>query len=160
MGLFRLGQFTAHSGRTLDWKVECDALAPDDWKCLAAMIGPQLRFGAVEGVPRGGLAFADALAPYATEGPLLIADDVLTTGGSMEAQRSGRDAIGVVAFARSAPPSWVSAVWRMVPPGALVIPTEGPEWMEHYALWRATVQRELEEYALATAPQPEETDDA
>lgn len=113
MSLFQRGDFVAASGATLPWKVECDALTPEDWRTLAGAVAGAVRFGTVEGVPRGGLAFAEALAPYASTGPLLIVDDVLTTGGSMERHRAGRDAIGVVAFARVGElPPWITAVWR------------------------------------------------
>lgn len=119
--LFQRGDFTLASGQRSAWKIECDALTPEDWEGLAAMAVENLpAFGSVEGVPRGGLPFADALRAYATEGPLLIADDVFTTGGSIEKHRAGRDAIGIVAFARNPIPagSWITALLTM---GASVV---------------------------------------
>jgi len=71
-------------------------------------VADKLKFGAVEGVPSGGLRFAEALRQYQSAGPLLIADDVLTTGASMELHRAGRDALGVVIFARGPCPAWVA----------------------------------------------------
>lgn len=114
LSLFREGDFVAASGNVLPWKVECDVLTADDWRVLAKTVADVIQFGAIEGVPRGGLSFAQALEPYmADEGPLLIVDDVLTTGASMERHRRGRDAIGIVAFARVKDlPPWISAVWR------------------------------------------------
>jgi orotate phosphoribosyltransferase len=112
MNLFRSGEFTLASGAKSGRKIDCDALTDADWETLAAWAAEVLPpFGVVEGVPTGGLKFASALADHATldaaTGPLLIADDVLTTGGSMERQRAGRLAIGVVLFARGRLPDWV-----------------------------------------------------
>ena len=110
--LFQSWDFHLHSGARSTWKVECDNLTPADWETLAHMAVEVLPpFGAIEGVPRGGLALAGALQAHATAGPLLIVDDVLTTGASMEAQRAGRGAIGLVVFARGRCPSWVTALW-------------------------------------------------
>jgi orotate phosphoribosyltransferase len=109
--LFRVGDFTLRSGVAARWRIECDALTADDWAGLAAMAAEILPpFGAVEGVPRGGIPFADALKKYASRGPLLLVEDVCTTGGSMERHRAGREAIGVCAFARGVPPAWVTPV--------------------------------------------------
>ncbi len=114
--LFQTGSFKSNSGVVLPWKIECDVLWPDDWECLALMltemIGP---FGTVEGVPKGGISFADALLPYCTPGhPLLIVDDVLTTGRTMESFRAGRRSVGAVVFSRSpVVPSWVTPIFRM-----------------------------------------------
>lgn len=129
--LFQLGNFALHSGATAGWKIECDALTAGDWAALAQMaaeILPPFRY--VKGVPRGGTAFALALWHYAgDEGGLLIADDVCTTGASMEAFKAGseRNAAGnyclyrrevanvqgVVVFARGECPSWVTPLFRM-----------------------------------------------
>lgn len=112
MGLFALGDFKLASGARSGWKIEADALTPDDWDALARIAVDVLpSFGSVEGVPRGGLAFAAALRAYATTGPLLIAEDVCSTGGSMERFRADRDAIGVCAFARGRWPEWVTPLF-------------------------------------------------
>lgn len=116
MTLFRLGDFRLASGRASRWKLDLDCLGPDDWETLAAMAAEVLPpFGDVEGVPRGGLSFARHLRPHATRGcpTLLIADDVCTTGGSMERHRAGRDAIGICAFARGPCPSWVAPLFTL-----------------------------------------------
>ena len=110
--MFQLGNFTSNSGRFLPWKIECDDLTLKDWACAARLVMDQFGFGQVEGVPRGGLLFAEALKPYVTGGHLLIVDDVLTTGASMEAQRDGRTALGVVLFARGVCPGWVTPIFR------------------------------------------------
>ncbi len=73
-----------------------------------------LPFRKVEGIPRGGMKFAEALRPYAKPdaGLLLLADDVLTTGESMERARAGGTyVIGVVAFARGPWPKWVTPLF-------------------------------------------------
>jgi orotate phosphoribosyltransferase len=120
--LFESGQFKLHSGDPSSWRINAEMLTDEDLATLAGLpfeanlIGP---VSGVEGVPTGGLRFAEAIRQYATidkRGPLLIVDDVLTTGDSMEKQRAGRDAIGVVIFARGTPPPWVEAVWYMSDP--------------------------------------------
>lgn len=113
-GLFQVGDFVLRSGLRSGWKIECDALSEGDWAAAALMAAEILPpFGRVEGVPRGGVPFALALARHATRGPLLIAEDVVTTGGSMERFRAGREAIGVALFGRGSPPDWVTPLFRM-----------------------------------------------
>jgi orotate phosphoribosyltransferase len=115
MNLFRLGDFTLAGGRKSRFKLECDALTDGDWECLAWLISQRVAFHRVEGVPRGGLKLAAALEKYKGYGnSLLIVDDVLTTGGSMERQRSGRDAQGFVVFQRGPErPPWIRALFQM-----------------------------------------------
>jgi hypothetical protein len=113
MGLFCLGDFKLHSGRHSSFKIDCDALSDDDLAALAWQIAAKLPpFGSVEGVPRGGLRLAQALQAYVQYGPPLIADDVLTTGNSMEEQRAGRSCYGIVLFSRTSRlPDWIKAVF-------------------------------------------------
>lgn len=117
-GLFRLAAVTLHSGRVSDWKIDCDALDDEDLRCVATLLTRQLpMFGAVDGVPRGGLRLADAMRPFQTTGPLLIVDDVLTTGGSMEEYRAGRNVIGAVIFSRAEwVLPWITPLFRCVHP--------------------------------------------
>ncbi len=114
--LFQRIRFTASAGWPMTWKVECDALLPEDWRTIARVVAHGVSFSAVEGVPDGGLPLEQALRfwrrKWADHG-LLIVDDVLTTGTSMEEQRAGRDAQGVVLFARGPCPDWVTPVWRL-----------------------------------------------
>ncbi len=116
VNLFRLGEFKLHSGGVSRFKIDCDALSDDDLRALAEIAAKALPlFSAVEGVPTGGLRFAAFMQRHAvgaTAG-LLIVDDVCTTGRSLEAQRNGRDAIGVVIFARGPVPSWVTPLFNM-----------------------------------------------
>ena len=112
--MFDTGTFTLHGGQESQWKIECDALTEADWKTLAAMIAERQTFSDVEGVPSGGWSLADALVAYRSpEGPLLIVDDVLTTGVSMETQRADREAVGYVVFARGPCPPWVQALFTL-----------------------------------------------
>lgn len=109
--LFQEGEFRSHSGLILPDKIDCDALTEKDWQSVAAWFARRIAFQKAVGVPRGGLRLASALAPYATSGPVLIVDDVLTTGGSMEKARlESPGAIGAVLFARTREvPDWILA---------------------------------------------------
>lgn len=114
--LFQSGQFVLNSALTSSWKIECDALTDADVATIAAMMIDTIlwRFSRVEGVPRGGLRLAEALRKYQSpDGGLLIVDDVLTTGGSMERQRRGRKAQGAVIFARQKTEGWVTPLFQM-----------------------------------------------
>lgn len=116
--LFRAGNFKLHSGEESGFKIDCDALTGEDIETLARMLADRLPlFGRVEGVPQGGLRLAAAMERYArpAQSAVLIVDDVLTSGGSMEEQRAGRDAIGAVVFARREPPAWVTPLFMLTP---------------------------------------------
>lgn len=115
--------FISHSGKPLDFKIECDGLDESDWECAAYIIHKKIRFKKVIGIPRGGLKLSNPLEKYEEDNlelPILIADDVFTTGGSMiEAREKIRKSdmyssiIGVVLFARNKTPDWISAVFQM-----------------------------------------------
>lgn len=122
MNLFQTGDFTLASGAKSTWKIECDALSPEDWDGLAAMMVDvlPLLFGSVYGVPRGGMPLAAALQPYASDhsGTILVVDDVWTTGGSMERYIAQQGTVRgpiqrAVVFARRPPPPIVSALFTM-----------------------------------------------
>lgn len=113
--IFIKGKFLSHSGFPLPWKIDVDSLGDMDFKCLAwlgsRIIGP---FSEVEGIPRGGLRFAQVLQAYkGKEGPKLIVDDVLTTGKSMENARMGMPAKGLVIFNRGIKPPWVESIFQL-----------------------------------------------
>lgn len=121
--LFKWGEFTSHSGLSLPFKIDCDALTDDDISCIAKYIASKQSFGVVEGIPSGGLRLSKALEEYAVfEAPfnVLIVDDVLTTGRSMELRKAEQppqvhpdDIVGWVMFARTEIPNWINAVFKM-----------------------------------------------
>ena len=118
MSLFNRGDFTPSSGARSPFRIDCDALADGGWGALAALaVGPVGPSREVVSVPTGGDRFAAALRKYAAgeENDLtLIADDVLTSGGSMERARLKHFyAKGVVAFARGPVPAWVTPLFVM-----------------------------------------------
>lgn len=130
--LFKRGKFMSHAGLELDFKIECDALTDEDIECVAEYILSKTDFRfIVQGVPRGGNRLAEALEKCAglddcpiPEAPfnMMIVDDVLTTGMSMEkakaeqpAQVHPDDVVGWVIFARSKTPDWVNAVFSLHP---------------------------------------------
>lgn len=134
--LFQHGRFKAASGRMLNFKIECDNYVGEQWRHVAAIVGPRIpRFSKVIGVPRGGIPFAEQLMRYATPDSdvTLFVDDVWTTGGSMRkvikahamaipgdprpdySVRVEGKVRGVVLFARGGDvlPSWVDALWTL-----------------------------------------------
>ena len=114
--MFEKKHFKSHSGKPLDWKIDCDSLTDDDLNTLAYLINERFYFGSVFGIPPGGLRLAKALEPYAQVGPRLVVDDVMTTGQSMQKVYQDGD-IGVVIFERGecltkeSRPSWVHAMF-------------------------------------------------
>lgn len=115
IGMFKHGDFTSHSGLTLPFKVDCDDLTDEDIECFVKIINSRAKFGVVIGVPTGGLRLAEALKPYCIpEGGILIVDDVLTTGSSME-KHYVFGAEGIVLFARGECPPWVYPIWSLDP---------------------------------------------
>jgi len=122
MNLFQLQETVLNSGQVSDFKIECDALTDADIECLAAIIGKNIIFRNVVGVPTGGDRIAAALKKYEKPEfeylPTLIIDDVLTTGNSMEKMKVelknvSPDIIGVVLFARGECPDWVFPLFSM-----------------------------------------------
>ena len=123
--LFTTSEFTLHSGEKSAWKIDCDALTEADYDTLAhvalSILPP---FSKIEFVPTGGQRFAKAIQrargfrPFSPSDPVLIVDDVCTTGQSLEAQRAGRPwpppgagVVGVVIFARGHWPLWVKPLF-------------------------------------------------
>lgn len=110
-------QVTLHSGAKVPFIIDCKALTTYDWDSIAQVVAASLSFKQVIGIPNGGLAFAKALEVYSVpngEVDLLIADDVYTTGKSMEEARSqypNRRIQGVVLFARQWTPFWVTPIF-------------------------------------------------
>ena len=125
MGLFETKTFTMHAGDTGHWKIECDALTKDDIDTLALMISEKFSFYAVYGIPSGAVRIQEALEKYIdlASDTLLIVDDVLTTGESMEEAKTvlnrsanfGRPTktVGVVLFARTKPAEWIHPIFQL-----------------------------------------------
>lgn len=119
--LFVKANIVLHSGQTTDWKIECDALTDEDVKTLCYLISVKVTFGCVYGVPNGGSRFEKELLQYATRSardPILIVDDVLTTGESMETAREQFSnlgyTIGVVIFSRGKCPDWITPIFQLM----------------------------------------------
>ena len=121
--LFQSVDFKSHSGLELKWKIECDAISDPEWFTISQMIMEiSVPFKEAIGIPRGGTKLGNLLNQYGTgkrEDPVLLVDDVLTTGESMKqfkTKRSWRypsDYIGWVVFARNKCPDWVTALFQM-----------------------------------------------
>lgn len=110
--LFKFGWFASHSGFQLPWKLDLENLRDEDWEAIAEIIAWKFAFCSVYGVPKGGVRLAQALDKHVTPGyPVLIVDDVLTTGRSMIEAKAAlgnpQGAIGVVVAARGRCPDWV-----------------------------------------------------
>ncbi len=115
MDLFVSKHFVSHAGKDLSFKIDCDALSDEIIETFASVVAKTFKFGTVYGIPSGGLRFAKALEKYKSESSqILIVDDVLTTGASMETARRkfGLNAIGIVIFARGACPSWICPMYQ------------------------------------------------
>lgn len=116
MNLFQNGEFSLHSGEVSNFKIECDALTPADLETFAKLISEKFDWSIVIGVPKGGVALADKLAKYnnSESTNVLIVDDVLTTGNSMEEYNlQHQDCIGIVIFARGPCPAWITPIFQM-----------------------------------------------
>ena len=125
--LFQLGKFILHSGEKSDFKIDCDNLTDEDLETLAWIVAREwrLEYHAVKGIWRGGSKFAEKLRRYTKEwnnfgeNTLLIVDDVLTTGKSMDEMyetwrhTKSMNVKGIVIFSRGKCPSWVRPIFRM-----------------------------------------------
>ena len=85
--LFQKTNFTSHSGIRMTWKIECDSISLMEWECIAHMIKEteQQPWRKAIGIPRGGVPLGLCLDKFSTgveTDPILIADDVYTTGKS------------------------------------------------------------------------------
>ena len=120
--LFQIGDFISHAGLKLPWKIECDALTKDEWRALARMVIDYQKepFYKAVGIPRGGVPLADALNEYKSDdpnNPILIADDVYTTGTSFKQfvseNYSNQKIIQWCVFARTPTQNGVNALFTM-----------------------------------------------
>lgn len=124
VNLFERGKFTSNAGLTLDFKIDCDALSDEDIETLAEVIGKGMGFSKAISVPRGGDRLTAALEKYEdiSYDTILIVDDVLTTGGSMERVKKQvmhdfsdeyDEIVGIVIFARGECPDWIETVFQL-----------------------------------------------
>ncbi len=121
MNLLQYQRFKMHSGNFSDFKIECDALAQEDYDTIAKIIIKKFEFSEVHGVPRGGIPFALSLGKHlkSESKNVLIVDDVFTTGTSMNEARNAienneeKQIIGIVLFARNPTPSWIYPVFYL-----------------------------------------------
>ena len=121
--LFQSVDFKSHSGLDLTWKIEMDTLSDPEWFTICRMIMEYSSpFREAIGIPRGGIKLGNLLNQHGTgkrEDPVLLVDDVLTTGESMnefKRKRQWRNPtkyIGWVVFARNKCPDWVTALFQM-----------------------------------------------
>lgn len=123
--LFRWGEFTSHSGVKLPFKIDCDVLSDADIIGIANYIRSKARWTVTYSISSGGDRLAEELLKRESlSRKVIIVDDVLTTGASMEKQKAQllkephngikeKDVIGWVIFARSKPPNWINAVFTM-----------------------------------------------
>lgn len=106
-----------HSGAMSDFKINCDVLTHEDIETLAYLISQKIKFYNVVGIPNGGTHLANALKKYISYGGvMLIVDDVLTTGRSMEKAREtywSHTPQGVVIFARGKCPDWITPIFQL-----------------------------------------------
>jgi pyrimidine operon attenuation protein/uracil phosphoribosyltransferase len=130
MSLFIDQSFTSHSGKHLPFKIECDNLTDEDLDVFCEMIinagktYPSMKFREVCGIPSGGLRIADKLKYKIdmTSNRLLIIDDVLTTGKSMEEMKINAmqqgwkedNIFGIVLFSRADyAPLWITPIYEL-----------------------------------------------
>lgn len=121
--LFVPGPYKGTHGSILpDGKIDCDALATVEIEWCASYIARRVKFFQVIPIPNGGNRLAEALQKYCSDtpeiDPILIVDDVLTTGKSMElamelASWKGKHPIGYVIFARGPLPDWIKAIFYL-----------------------------------------------
>ncbi|KKK87395.1 hypothetical protein LCGC14_2753680, partial [marine sediment metagenome] len=92
MALFNLGDYILSSGKSSNFKIDCEALSSDDLLGLANLMAKKIGgFRQAIGIPRGGLRLATALNAHRSNklyNPLLLVDDVLTTSRSLDLGKS------------------------------------------------------------------------
>ena len=122
MNLFKKENVVLNSGKESDFKIDCDALTDEDIDCISYLISKKFKFSSVVGIPTGGTKLENSLKKYRIDDdtlPILICDDVLTTGGSMNRMRESfeysgvkNNIIGVVIFSRGVCPEWIYSVFK------------------------------------------------
>ena len=65
--LFQKVDFKSHSGLDLSWKIEMDALTPNEWDCISHMILELSQpFRDAIGIPRGGSVLGKLMNRHGT----------------------------------------------------------------------------------------------
>lgn len=140
MSLLQWGDFLLHSGGRSWWRIDCDSFTDSEAHIIARLIldkvgevdvvlAPDSHYGGF--VRRLKAAVAEQLGthkPPDGRWRVLIVDDVLTTGASMEERknqfieqwkeqevtmRRGFDIKGCVVFARGECPDWVQSLFQV-----------------------------------------------
>ena len=121
--IFRLGKEVSHPREELEWKIECGVLTERDYETIVHIIVEEwkLQFKKVVFLGENGDQFAAAVLPFIQVNndnyPILIVDDVLTTGKSMVKamldvkQCYECEVIGVVIFALGECPKWIRPIF-------------------------------------------------
>jgi orotate phosphoribosyltransferase-like protein len=122
MDLFQDVDIIGHAGGRLTWKIECDALSRDEWITLAKMllIYERRPFRQAVGIPTGASILGNILDKFATgnpKDPVLVVDDVYTTGTSFKEFKAEKypdeHIIQWVIFARKPTTNDVNALFTM-----------------------------------------------
>lgn len=127
--MFKWNPFKSHSGKTLNWKIECDDLTLSDLDCIARMILSAHSFHKVISPPTKSSNMNHLLSVLTTHESnngnceYLIVDDVYTTGKSMEETRkllldnhlvqNEHNIKGVVMFSRNECPEWITPIFQL-----------------------------------------------
>jgi len=125
--MFKNGEFTSHAGKKLSWKIECDSLDRNDITTICELIASKFAFKEAY-CPVTNSHFVNDMTRFlnhyhATKNcsQILIVDDVLTTGKSMEERRQNliRQNVlyshikGVVLFSRGECPRWITPIFTL-----------------------------------------------
>ena len=127
MSLFQWGNFTLHSGMQTWWRIDCDNLTNSEIHLLAKLIAekvgtyhevscPESHPGsAVHGLKAALLQYREPR--YAGKKIMLLVDDVLTSGATMQHIKDLNNKYyeykGAVIFARGLCPDWVTPIFQM-----------------------------------------------
>ena len=101
ISIFQTGSFETPQG-VVPWRIDCEQLSLDDWEALALMLSEMINpFGTVEAASPSGQPFADSLSKHTSTGPLLIVNDVMFTGRTMETARAGKRSLDLASRANT-----------------------------------------------------------
>ncbi len=107
------------SGKQSHFRIDAEHFEEEDIENIAWLFAQTTSFGFVISIPRGGNMFADALRKLSTKesDTVLIVDDVLSTGKSMQSYydlfSKDKEVKGVVLFSRGETPDWITAIFQL-----------------------------------------------